>query len=434
MFVTGHAKLAVAALALVAGAAGELAEPLPVRFELADGVRVTGTMTAWDARGFDGSFGPRRWTELAVEDTWRLYRRVMDESSAVEWVGLGAALLRMPKGNEWAERAFRQAMRLDEAMGPAIEEVRAEAAESARLDEELRRAIEAEKLRTTSPEAEPWGADAWPELSSADSMSAAATMRGDADRYLAAAGMALNPLETEYFIFYSDLPRANMARWAGQLDAMYRRLAAILSLPAGQNLFWGKAVIFVFSERDRFRLMEAAAFNQLVPQSVDGMCHPIGPKVFINFHRYTSDDRGFAAILVHETVHGFMHRYRTPRRLPTWANEGFADYLAAVSFEDSPIDSMRRRKGLDYLRSGQSLDRILGMQYGDGTWPGPDRLGYSVSYLVVRLMVEDRPRKFGDWVNAIKAGKEWIRALEEDYGVTVETLVETCARYYAVND
>jgi hypothetical protein len=229
------------------------------------------------------------------------------------------------------------------------------------------------------------------------------------------------------------MPRPESARWAAELDRMYARLARIFDLPEGENLFWGKAVIFVFRDRDRFRIVEAESFGQLVPRWSAGLCHPIGPKVFVNFYRQPTD-REFAAILVHETVHGFLHRYRTPRRLPTWANEGFCDWVASVSFDRSPVDEMRRPGALTYLRGGGDIQSILDMSYLDGSWPGPDSVGYAVGYLMVGLMIQDRPHRFGDWVKAVKAGKDWERALAEDFGVPRARLVETFVRYYRVND
>jgi len=428
-----HAILAVWAGIGVFAALGPLKDPLPVRFRLADGVRVTGTMTAFDAEGFDGSFGRREWVELTADDVWRLQRRVMDDASALAWVNLGRVLLMIDEGDRWAERAFRQALRHDASIEDEISEARAEAAQRIRLRRQAERVIAAERLKTGSPESEAWRADAWPPLSPQEQDAAVLTMKADARAILQRAGMELEPVETKYFLFYSDMPRAEIAKWARQLDHMYRRLAVIFDLHEQTNIFWGKAVIFVFGEQDRFRLVEAEAFGHLTPLSVSGLCHYRGPKTFVSFYRQP-DDLQFAATLVHETVHGFMHRYRTPRRLPTWANEGFAEYLAAVVFTGSPVDQNHRRQAVDYVRRGGDVQSILELTYADGSWPGPEAIGYGVGYLMVGLMIQDRPNRFGDWVKAIKAGKAWTTALEEDFGVPRDRLIETFIRFYQVND
>ncbi len=87
-------------------AAGPLAEPQFVRFQLRDGVEVAGEMTAWDLDGIHGSFGQRSWLEFMPRDLWRLYVAVMDQSDPNQWVDLGRLLLSGPDGERWARRAF----------------------------------------------------------------------------------------------------------------------------------------------------------------------------------------------------------------------------------------------------------------------------------------------------------------------------------------
>jgi hypothetical protein len=426
--------LAVLSIAWGAGIGPHpLEEPLRVRFRQADGVSVTGDLTEWDGDGFDGSFGRRAWLELSTDDVWRLFRRLMDQKDAAHWVRLGGLLLLAEEGEQRAELAFRRALRLDASAEASIDEARRAAAEARELEARLEEEARARRLRTDPPEARDWDAREWPPLTPEEQAAAVETVRADAVRVLERAGLAIDPIETDFFLFYSDMPRPESARWAAELDRMYERLARIFDLPEGENIFWGKAVVFVFRDRDRFRIVEAESFGQLAPRWSAGLCHPIGPKVFVNFYRQPTD-REFAAILVHETVHGFLHRYRTPRRLPTWANEGFCDWVASVSFDRSPVDAMRRPGALTYLRGGGDIQSILDMSYLDGSWPGPDSVGYAVGYLMVGLMIQDRPQRFGDWVKAVKAGKDWEQALAEDFGVPRARLVETFVRYYRVND
>lgn len=430
-------------------------EPMPVRFRLADGVRVSGEITAWDLDGIDGSFGRRAWPEIQHRDARVLLARLVDTRDADDCVDMGEILLRIgldqPAATDWAERAFTQALAvarnaepvLDEGTGESvpraelvearIEEARGrvELTRIARLERE--QLAQSERLRTDSPEGRPWRADPWPELTADERTDATATMRADAARILSRAGLTLEPIETEYFLFYSDMPDRQSRRWAGELDRMYGLLAEQFGLEPGDNVFWGKAVIFVFNERDRFDLVEAEAFGQMLAPWVDGIFHPVGPRVFVNFYRQP-DESMFAAVLVHETVHGFMHRYRTPYRLPTWANEGLADYLASILFEGSPVDLERRQKGLSFIRRGADVNAVLDYSYGDDSWPGPDSVGYYVSYLLIELMIRDRGLEFARWVEAVKDGVAWEEALRTEFGTTREQLVERFVRFYRVND
>jgi len=419
----------------------ELAEPVRVRFRMVDGVRVTGDASSWSRRWVDGSFGRREWFEIDARDVWDTYRRLMDVDDARQWVGLGRALLRCALDQEEfaarirenAERAFHRALELDPASAEAIERARHDINRLGAEREALRKAVEAEKLQTLSPEAGEWRPQAWPELTQEEQNAAVLAMREEAAKILGKVGLDVVPVETEYFLFYSDMPRKETAQWARELDKMYARLAEIFDLADGRNIFWGKAVIMVFNDQDRFRLVEAQAFNHLANPWAAGFCHQRGPMVFVNFYRQPNDF-DFAAVLVHETVHGFMHRYLTPVRLPTWANEGFAEYVASISFRQSPVDRGRREQALGFVRAGGDVGSILAMDYRDNTWPGPDSIGYSVSYLLVSLMIQDRPRNFGRWVQAVKQGKEWRQALVEDFGADGRTLIDRFVRYFQVND
>ena len=410
----------------------DLDEPIRIRFRLADGARVQGELKSWHGDGFDGTFGRRRWLDLHPDDLWPMYVRVMNRESAHHWANLGRLMLLTEGQEKNAERAFRQTLRLDENAAPIVEWARDSAAEAIRREEELKREIEEETLKTESPEARGWQARPWPVLTEYQQQAALREMRDDATDILDKAGISMTLMESQYFLFYSDMPRLEAAKWARQLDAMYGRMAKIFGLEEGANIFWGKAVIFVFQERDRFRVVEAQAFNYLVPRWVDGVSHFNGPKVFVSFHR-KQVDREFAAVLVHETAHGFMHRFTSPARLPVWANEGFAEWLAATTFDGSPVDEFRRWQALEFVRNGGNVNEILGWTYEQG-WPGPDNLGYAVGYLLVWLMIKDQPYKFGNWVKAIKNGEPWEEALAKEFGTARAQLVDVFVRYFKVND
>ncbi len=423
-------RLAGAILAALALAGAQQPEPLRVRFRLADGVWVAGDMTAWDGEGIDGSFGRRLWSELLAEDVWKLHALVIDRGDASQWIGAGRALLGVEGGAPWADRAFRRALAIDPGAGDRIEAARRDAAEAQRRRDEARRA---HRLETRSPEAAAWPADPWPALSDEERAEAVAAMKADAEAILRRAGLPLEPLETPRFLLYSDLERVEAARWALRLDAVEAALGRLLGVGESHTVFFGKAAVFIFAEQDRFRLVEAESFDQLVRLERVGICHPVGPKVFVNLHR-VSDADAFADALTRETVHGFMHRYQTPRRLPPWANEGLAAHVSGLVDGESPVVLARRRLGLEYVRRGGDVQAVLGWTYEEGGWPGPGAAGEGVAALLVELMVAQRPVEFVAWVGAVKSGKDWEAALREDYGVPRERLIETFIAYYRVND
>jgi hypothetical protein len=292
-----------------------------VQFKLRDGITISGVMTAWDESGIDGTFGRRLWRDIRPRDIVRLHRHFIDRDDADDWIALGRRLLLVglddPKSTTFAEQMFATALAKDTTCADRID-----AARTLVEDERARRAAiaakaEAERLRTMTPEAHPWPADPWPKLNPSERDSADKIMRADAAAMLKKAGMTLAPVESRYFLLYTDLSRREAATWIKELDLMYGRLAAQFLVEPGENVFWGKAVVFVFTERDRFQLVEAESFQHLPPEWESGVCHPVGPKVFLCLHR-TPDTPTFSRTLAphrHARLHAPARDAQTPPRL-----------------------------------------------------------------------------------------------------------------------
>jgi hypothetical protein len=158
----------------------------------------------------------------------------------------------------------------------------------------------------------------------------------------------------------------------------------------------------------------------------------IKEKVFVNSWR-CPDYALFGSVLIHETVHGIMHRYSTPARLPAWADEGFSDWVAA-QFQPATVEQARRAQAMQYIRSGGNLVTVLDMNYRDGSWPGQNALGYAVGYAIVDAMMREDARKFEAWLRKVKGGTPWEQALQDACGLTKQQLAANVARFFATRD
>lgn len=418
-----------------------LPRAIEVRTKTLSGTPVRGMVERWSVTGFAGSFGARRWDELAAAEINRVYRMVMDERSAEQWLALGELLTSIPDGDRLAETAFQRVRRVDKdaaRAAAAVEAARARGAERKRVNAEKR-------LQENLIGGDLDGTRPWPILSDEERREALEEMKRDAERIMRDAGAVMPLVETKYFLLYTELPAKETAFWASQLDGMYEMCMELFQVPQGLNLFWGKAVVFIFPSRERFRVVEAAAFQHMVPEGVTGLCHMRGPKVFINSFR-DKDELAFASTLLHETTHGIMHRYLTPKRLPTWANEGFAERIAHTAMARANLRNetgeRRRKQGVKYMRTNGDVARVVRMRYGDGSWPGEDAIGYAVGYVMCNFMLDVVPRlapstdkdRFKEWVVAVKRGKPWEQALVEDYGVPIETLASEAVKWHRTND
>jgi hypothetical protein len=431
------AILAVVVATFAQVAAQTVSPPIAVNFQLADGIRIRGQLTAWDADGFDGSFGRRQWVALMPDDTWDLHHRIMDRRAAQQWVNLGRVLLLMPhestRANVLAERAFRAALREDPDTQNAIDDARKEATAAAQARRSAQKARAEKPLDTAHPESTDWPANPWPSLNDEEVKAAILTMRAASVERLERAGIDLSPMETEHFLMYFDTPRPEAARWILVLERARDTLRRTLNMANQTQTEWGKIAVFIVSKRADFQKIEEKSFEQLVPLATTGMCHCTGPQVFIVVERDADEDL-ISATLIHQTVLGLMHHVGTPHRLPPWANAGLAEHIASLELPTSLALQERRRAALQYIRDGGDVHAVLNSTYDQITTPKARDIHLGLGRLMTELMISDRPDRYVRWVAAVKAGNDWSDSLRNDFGVSRDQLVQTAVRFYMVND
>ncbi len=410
-----------------------LTKPITIKARLRNGSRLSGKATAFDGEGFEGDpstgdgFSKVLWTDILPADFAATVAKILDEKQVDDLILKGELLMLLGEGSG-SDAAFARALRTDKDAKPLIEAAKRRGADA------FINAIHAERiaLHTKMSAGIPTtagGTAPWPILSRQEHEAAIAAMKTRVEEICNASGMRPVIVETRYFLLYAATKKEAVQECARSLDAMYEAVLKLFGIPAGLNLFWGKAVILLQPDEEKFRMVEAAAFNSMTPRGVVGLCHQVGPQVFVNIFWSDDQDR-FDATLLHETVHGIMHRYHSPARLPAWADEGLCEYIASVSFKSSPVDKERRPQALDYIRSGGSVADVMRLNYQNGTWPGPNAIGYAVGYAIVELMVRQQADAFGRWIRAVKGGKNWETALREDFGYTIDAFGQTATDYY----
>jgi len=239
--------------------------------------------------------------------------------------------------------------------------------------------------------------------------------------------------ETKYFLFYSDLPPQDSRNWAGLLDRMYGKLAELFGVErdaragAGSavspssgrgdyaNVWDGKALVFVFQSADDYRRFQLVIHNT-DPGTSAGMCHCFGDgRVHIAFYRQP-DQLTFAHVLVHESVHGFIHRFRTPAVVPSWANEGLAEVIAA---ELVPQPGRPKERELASKMGLQSRPELGGMFEAKHIQPWQ----YPVAETLCSYMIQQNRRGYVDFIVGIKDGLTWEQSLEQRYKAPRDRLV-----------
>ena len=252
------------------------------------------------------------------------------------------------------------------------------------------------------------GVTPWPELSAADHAAEVERLRAFVDR-IRAAFPRLELHQTHEFLVATDIPAAETGPYLASLDALHDLLCDLYGIPRGEPLWKGKCLVVAFRDEDDFHAFEGRFMGADVPRGVHGLCHQSSDgRVVMAGHRGRDLD-AFAHMLVHETSHGFNHRWMSPQRLPNWLNEGLAEWVGTQVVPRSRQVPLKEAEARAFMQQTGSLgpefftaENIQPIQYG------------IASQLVKFLVMRDR-KKFGEFVRGIKEGMTAEESLEAAY-------------------
>lgn len=228
---------------------------------------------------------------------------------------------------------------------------------------------------------------------------------------------ALVVSETHEFIMVTDILPQVIAPYVANLDEMHDFLCSLYGIPRGEPVWQGKCLVFAFQREEDFRAYEGKFFRSQVRKGTYGRCHsyPDG-RVIVACYQGSRPD-SFATMLVHETSHGFNHRWLALRHLPNWLNEGIAEWVSAQVVPRCPDVPRREARSLAIMQQTGSLgpgflteNNIAFDQYGTAT-------------LLVRFLVAKDRQKFGDFVRGYKEGMAAEESLKAAYGGSLDELI-----------
>jgi hypothetical protein len=278
-------------------------------------------------------------------------------------------------------------------------------------------------VKSTAPE--DVSPNAWPKLSDQEQASAVKELKNFADDSMQKIGRPLTSVETQYFLFCTDLPNREAAHWANLLDRMYGRLAELFGVKPGVNIWSGKALIFVFAKPEDFYDYEKN-IEHYDARKVAGLCHAFGDgTVRVAFFR-EDDELTFAHVLVHESVHGFVHRYRGMPHIPSWINEGLAE---AIAGELVPRPGRANTRGLQARELIQQHHNDLGNFF---TTDHIEDWQYPVAEKLTAFMILQSKQNYVAFINGIKDGQDWQESLEKNYKAPLDRLVPAFGQWLGV--
>ena len=112
-----------------------------------------------------------------------------------------------------------------------------------------------------------------------------------------------------------------------------------------------------------------------------------------------------------------MHRYKSWRNIPTWANEGLAEVLGAELVPNKSRQISRRTAATSSLSTQGVGPGFFTATFIDG-WQ------YPVAENLCSYMISANRKGYVAFINAIKEGVTPEKALQTVYGATEERLVE----------
>jgi hypothetical protein len=288
----------------------------------------------------------------------------------------------------------------------------------------------AEKQRQQSTERmQANGVEPWPVLTAdehAEQRAALEAFVADAQKVFP----ALQITQTHEFIVATDIPAGQMAPFLASLDTMHDFLCDLYGIPRGEPVWLGKCLVVAFVSEDEFQAFEGRFFEG-APRGVHGLCHQRGDgRVIMACHRGT-DASAFAHMLVHETSHGFNHRWMSPVRVPNWLNEGIAEWVGTQVVPACRQVPLKEARAFELMRTRRTV--------GDGFFdPGPDVHiepdQYGIASSLVRFMVARDRKKFAAFVQGIKEGLDVETSLKESFRASLGELLQAYGKAIGVPD
>ncbi len=240
-------------------------------------------------------------------------------------------------------------------------------------------------------------------------------------------------VETDHFLIWTDWRFRERPRLAEWFEAMYVALCDQFDLDPAHDIFLAKCPAFVFQRPGRFRKF-AQKFDGYDGKSAVGYTRSVEATghthlVLVRQGDSDIDFDAFASTLVHEGTHAFIHRLYSPRLIPHWVNEGFAERMASRVLGDrSPAGGNAALLARQYARHGPGVDPDAGddpwsiREMIESTDPIPVHQ-YPLAHSVVAHLEGKGRQRLAGFIRSLKDGMDVSSALAVNYdGLTLDDL------------
>ncbi len=244
------------------------------------------------------------------------------------------------------------------------------------------------------------------------------------DARKALAPVNLSFAESDFCLLLTDFPRQAAEQVAEQVDVMCQQMNSVFGLPKSANIWQGKMMVAVFSQRELFGKFESDVLDNPNFGTSTTIYHHNRQRFLVATYREKLD-ASVASTISWSMAAGYIDRYRSDVKLPRWVHSGLQDMLHRVMFPDPKRDAAARNTAATRLRRTGSLLGILQATELD------DEREVLAKLLVIHL-VEADPKAFSQFFEDLKLGHKWDAALKANYGATPEAFAADFGRRMGV--
>jgi hypothetical protein len=223
----------------------------------------------------------------------------------------------------------------------------------------------------------------------------------------------LRTVETPHFRVYSTFPTSDDKPLTETVEGMYVALCAQFDIPAKENIWVGKCVLFLLAKDEDYVTFTKDVDGAKL-EAASGYCshRPMG-LVYVIMRPCNTRTR-FYEVLVHENTHGFLSRYLSDKTVPHWLNEGLADLMAAKLVPGCNAQRLAKDSTKTVVKEKKDISHIFEKV--------KESFDYGVAQSLVQFLIAKDRLGFIKLITEIKQGVEDEQALKDTYKLSHEEL------------
>lgn len=224
--------------------------------------------------------------------------------------------------------------------------------------------------------------------------------------------------ESEFFLIYSDMPPNLLPAYGKSVDAIYQRMCALFAVYPGENIWAGKCLILVFTDRDSYdTYCDTIRRLQMPDRNVVNRIHYEEDGRVVAYYLAGPNPSQLTYSVTRLSVQGFLYRFRSSTVYTGWIGWGLTQMVAASATRSAATLKTEENAALVELRNRGHLGKILTGK--SDTWSGNDQI---VCSLILQHLNKRDPVMLRAFLTMIKEGHTTDDALKACFDVTPEQL------------